>query len=129
MACESSGRHGNCWPTPYPRWRVRHDNRNAMRSSKLRDCSAEATLEAFTRKFRHVPPCVRRTLTYDQGKEMARHKLLAKRVKINVYFADPHSPWQRSTNENTNGLIREYPPRAWIWRRSLMVTSTRLHDN
>ena len=80
--------------------------------TKLRDCSAEATLEAFTRKFRHVPPCVRKTLTYDQGKEMARHELLAKRLKINVYFADPHSPWQRPTNENTNGLIREYLPKG-----------------
>jgi transposase, IS30 family len=49
--------------------------------TKLRDCSAEATLEAFTRKFRHVPPGVRKTLTYDQGKEMARHETLVKRLK------------------------------------------------
>lgn len=76
--------------------------------TRLRDCSADATLEAFTRKFRHVPACVSKTLTYDQGKEMARHEELAKRVKIDFYFADPHSPWQRPTNENTNGLIREY---------------------
>jgi IS30 family transposase len=80
--------------------------------TKLRDCSAQATLEAFTRKFRHVPACVRKTLTYDQGKEMARHETLAKRLKIDVYFADPHSPWQRPTNENTNGLIREYLPKG-----------------
>jgi IS30 family transposase len=80
--------------------------------TKLRDCSAEATLEAFTRKFRHVPPGVRKTLTYDQGKEMARHEILARRLKINVYFADPHSPWQRPTNENTNGLVRQYLPKG-----------------
>ena len=80
--------------------------------TRLRDCSAEATLEAFTRKFRHVPSCVRKTLTYDQGKEMARHEILARRLKINVYFADPHSPWQRPTNENTNGLVRQYLPKG-----------------
>jgi len=80
--------------------------------TRLDDCSADATLDAFTRKFRHVPACMRKTLTYDQGKEMARHEELAKRLKIDVYFADPHSPWQRPTNENTNGLIREYLPKG-----------------
>jgi IS30 family transposase len=80
--------------------------------ARLPDASAEAVLEAFTRRFRHVPPAVRKTLTYDQGREMARHETLAKRLKIDVYFADPHSPWQRPTNENTNGLIREYLPKG-----------------
>ena len=79
---------------------------------KLQDGSAEATLEGFTRKFRHVPFCMRKSLTYDQGREMARHEILARRVRIDVYFADPHSPWQRPTNENTNGLIREYLPKG-----------------
>ena len=51
---------------------------------------------------------LRQTLTYDQGKEMARHRELAQRLNIRVYFADPHSPWQRPTNENTNGLLRQY---------------------
>ncbi|WP_326527243.1 IS30 family transposase [Dokdonella sp.] len=69
-------------------------------------------LEVFTRKFRHIPLAMKKTLTYDQGKEMARHEILAKRVKIDVYFADPHSPWQRPTNENTNGLVREYLPKG-----------------
>lgn len=80
--------------------------------TRLEDCSADATLEAFTRKFRHMPACVRKTLTYDQEEEMAHHEELAKRVKIDVYFANPHSPWLRPTNENTNGLIREYLPRG-----------------
>ena len=79
---------------------------------KLQDGSAEATLEGFTRKFRHVPFCMKKSLTYDQGREMARHEILARRVRIDVYFADPHSPWQRPTNENTNGLIREYLPKG-----------------
>lgn len=80
--------------------------------ARMRDSGAEAALEAFTRHFRCVPACVRKTLTYDQGKEMARHKDLARRLRIRVYFADPHSPWQRPSNENANGLIREYLPKG-----------------
>lgn len=80
--------------------------------AKMQGTTADAALEAFTGRFRHVPGCVRKTLTYDQGKEMARHEQLARRLRIEVYFADPHSPWQRGTNENTNGLIREYLPRG-----------------
>lgn len=80
--------------------------------AKLPDASADAVLESFTQRFRHVPACVRKTLTYDQGREMAKHEVLAKRLKIDVYFADPHSPWQRPTNENTNGLIRQYLPKG-----------------
>ena len=59
-----------------------------------------------------MPFELRKTLTYDQGKEMARHVELSKRLEIRVFFADPHSPWQRPTNENTNGLIREYLPKG-----------------
>lgn len=80
--------------------------------ARMDGTDAEAALEGFTRKLRRVPPCVRRTLTYDQGKEMARHEELARRLRIRVYFADPHSPWQRPSNENANGLIREYLPKG-----------------
>ena len=73
---------------------------------------AKAALEGFTRRMRTLPICVRKTLTYDQGKEMARHQELARRLNIRIYFADPHSPWQRPSNENTNGLIREYLPKG-----------------
>ena len=55
--------------------------------------------KGFTRILRHVPRCMRQTLTYDQGKGMAKHQELAKRLQIDVYFADPHSPWQRGSNE------------------------------
>ena len=59
-----------------------------------------------------MPAPLRKTLTYDRGKEMADHERLAHRLAIQVFFADPHSPWQRGTNENTNGLLRQYLPKG-----------------
>lgn len=79
---------------------------------KLDDASAANVLEGFTRRLRSVPASLRRTMTYDQGTEMASHKLLAKQLHIDVFFCDPHSPWQRGTNENTNGLLRQYMPKG-----------------
>ena len=80
--------------------------------AKVDDSSAEAVLEGFTRRLRTLPRALRKTLTYDQGREMARHEELEKRTHLRVYFADPHSPWQRPTNENTNGLLRQYFPKG-----------------
>ena len=80
--------------------------------AKVDDSSAEAVLEGFTRRLRTLPRVLRKTLTYDQGREMARHEELEKRTHLRVYFADPHSPWQRPTNENTNGLLRQYFPKG-----------------
>lgn len=51
-------------------------------------------------------------MTYDQGKEMARHDELSRALKMKVYFCDPHSPWQRPSNENMNGLVRQYLPKG-----------------
>lgn len=70
--------------------------------------TAEQTLNAMTELLNRIPQHLRRTLTWDQGQEMAFHKTLTQRCGIAVYFADPHSPWQRPTNENGNGLIRRY---------------------
>jgi IS30 family transposase len=80
--------------------------------AKVGGVDAESVLEAFTRRLRTLPGNLRQTLTYDQGKEMARHQDLAKRLHLRVYFADPHSPWQRPTNDNTNGLLRHYLPKG-----------------
>lgn len=80
--------------------------------AKLPNATASAALDGFSRRLRTVPPCLRKTLTYDQGTEMSLHKDLAKRLHIDIFFCDPHSPWQRGTNENANGLIREYLPKG-----------------
>lgn len=74
--------------------------------------TAFAVRSAFARSFREIPSKFKKTLTYDRGMEMAEHKLFTKETKIGVYFADPYSPWQRGTNENTNGLIRQYFPKG-----------------
>jgi len=79
---------------------------------KLPDASATSVLDAFTSKLSPVMKCLRQTLTYDQGKEMSRHKELTEKTGINVYFCDPHSPWQRGTCENTNGLLRQFLPKG-----------------
>jgi IS30 family transposase len=69
---------------------------------------AQAVLAALIETLERIPEELRRTLTWDQGSEMAAHAELAEATGIDVYFADPHSPWQRPTNENGNGLIRRY---------------------
>ncbi len=69
---------------------------------------ADATLAELIEIVERIPEPLRRTLTWDQGSEMARWADLATGVGIDVYFADPHSPWQRPTNENGNGLLRRY---------------------
>jgi len=72
--------------------------------------TAELVRDALTRQLAKLPAELRRTLTWDQGSEMAEHVQFTVDTDIDVYFCDPHSPWQRGSNENTNGLLRQYFP-------------------
>ena len=78
----------------------------------LKEKNAFAVRNAFTKAFKRIPSQFKKTLTYDRGLEMTEHKIFAEETKIQVFFADPYSPWQRGTNENTNGLIRQYFPKG-----------------
>ena len=73
---------------------------------------AEAVRDAVVRTITTLPEELRRSLTWDQGAEMAQHARLRIDTGVEVYFCDPHSPWQRGTNENTNGLLRQYFPKG-----------------
>jgi IS30 family transposase len=77
---------------------------------KARD--ATSVRKAFEKEFKNIPAAMKLTMTYDNGSEMAQHKLFTKNTKIAVYFAHPYSPWERPTNENSNGLIRDYYPKG-----------------
>lgn len=80
--------------------------------ARMEETEAVSARAGFTRKLRHVPTLLRKTLTDDRGNEMAEHERLAQRLAIQVFVADPHSPWQRGTNENTTGLLRQDLPKG-----------------
>jgi IS30 family transposase len=73
--------------------------------------TAEAVRDSLVTAMGHLPAALRRTLTWDQGAEMSEHKAFAVATDMAVYFCEPASPWQRGTNENTNGLLRQYLPK------------------
>jgi len=73
---------------------------------------AEDVRDAIAATIVTLPAQLRQTLTWDRGKELAQHAKLTIDIGVQVYFADPHSPWQRGTNENTNGLLRQYFPKG-----------------
>ena len=70
--------------------------------------------------MRQLPPALRKTLTWDRGREMAEHQELAADLELDVYFCNPHSPWQRGSNENTNRLLRQYLAKGADLRRFSM---------
>jgi IS30 family transposase len=76
------------------------------------DHSAESVREAMIETITTLPAALRRTLTWDQGVELARHADIRFATGLQIYFCDPHSPWQRGSNENTNGLLRQYFPKG-----------------
>jgi len=76
------------------------------------DHGALAVQQAMIDKMSQLPEILRRTLTWDQGHEMANHAAIADQTGLKIYFCDPHSPWQRGSNENTNGLLRQYFPKG-----------------
>ena len=79
---------------------------------KVPSGETHTVVRALTRRVRKLPKQLRRSLTWDRGAEMTRHKEFSLATDVKVYFCDPHSPWQRGSNENTNGLLRQYFPKG-----------------
>jgi IS30 family transposase len=79
---------------------------------KMNDATATSAMEGFSAALNRMPLAMRKSMTYDQGREMARHAEITQRTGVAIFFCDPHSPWQRGSNENINGLIRQYLPKG-----------------
>ena len=99
--------------------------------ARMDGTDATSARKGFTKKLRHVPTLLRKTLTYDRGNERAEHERLAQRLAIRIFFADPYRPWQRGTKENTNGLRRQSVPKGTDWsgytQRELNAIAHRLN--
>lgn len=92
---------------------------------RMDGCTAQDALEGFSRQMKNVPAFLRNSLTYDRGSEMACFAELSKRLNIDLWFCDPHAPWQRGSNENTNGLLRQFLPKSTDLST---LSQTRLND-
>jgi IS30 family transposase len=79
---------------------------------RLPKADSTTVVDALARRMQRLPAALRQSLTWDQGKEMAQHARFTVATELPVYFCDPHSPWQRGSNENTNGLLRQYFPKG-----------------
>ena len=98
----------------------------------LKDRTSETMTKAVAKTLNNLIPEARKTMTYDNGMEMANHKWLTEHTGMDIYFAHPYSPWERGTNENTNGLIRRYFPKKTdfnnITEQQLMQAQNRLNN-
>lgn len=79
---------------------------------QLDNRESNTVVSKFIHFLKRLPPSLRRSLTYDNGSEMANHEKITEEIQTQVYFANPRSPWERGTNENTNGLVREFLPKS-----------------
>ena len=91
---------------------ARFPRERAKNGPALAGHGAQAVREAIARTITALPEALRRSLTWDRGAEMSEHAQLRIDTGVRVYFCDPRSPWQRGTNENTNGLLRQYFPKG-----------------
>jgi len=80
--------------------------------ARLKNKETKTVVKALVKRMSLLPPTLQRTVTWDRGSEMAAHKSFTMATDIDVYFCDPYSPWQRGSNENTNGLLRQYLPKG-----------------